>query len=142
MHAPPCMSSCLLLALEALRCAPRYSPCNCAQDEGRTPLHCAAMRCRLEVARLLLECGADKEVKDKVRTPHRTAAAHCDALQDGASAGSVAVLATDRDLFSEIAAALFFASAFFRCASRLATRRWTSPWRTSRVRCWQPKRPP
>ena len=36
------------------------------QDEA-TPLHRSAAKDRVEVARALLEAGADKEAKDKVR---------------------------------------------------------------------------
>jgi hypothetical protein len=34
-----------------------------------TPLHFAACNGRLEVAHVLLECGADREAKEKVRVP-------------------------------------------------------------------------
>jgi hypothetical protein len=44
---------------------------------GMTPLHWAAFNGRLEVVRLLLDSGADKEATNQVRTPCATAAARC-----------------------------------------------------------------
>ena len=45
-------------------------------------MHCAAAYGHLEVARLLMERGADKEAKNSVRAPHATAAARrVDALR-------------------------------------------------------------
>jgi ankyrin repeat protein len=38
------------------------------QKDGRTALICAAAFGRLECTRLLVEAGADKEVKDSVRS--------------------------------------------------------------------------
>ena len=54
-----------------------FAVCGRAQN-GATPLHTAAFSGHLECVRLLLERGADKEAKTKVRTPTRaTAAARC-----------------------------------------------------------------
>ena len=51
--------------------------CGRAQD-GDTPLHTAAFSGHLECVRLLLERGADKDAKTKVRAHTRTtAAARC-----------------------------------------------------------------
>lgn len=47
-------------------CGAALRPCGGAQD-GCTPLLRAAQNGQLEVVRLLLERGADKEAKDKVR---------------------------------------------------------------------------
>jgi ankyrin repeat protein len=40
-------------------------------QNGATPLHYAAKESKLEVATLLLDRGADKEAKTKVRLPRR-----------------------------------------------------------------------
>ena len=51
---------------------------------GMTPLHWAAFNGRLEVVRLLLDSGADKEATNQVRTPCATAAARCVGMCGGA----------------------------------------------------------
>ena len=50
--------------------------CDCTQDD-KTPLLLAVEEGQLEVVRLMLELGADKEANDRVRAPHATAAALC-----------------------------------------------------------------
>ena len=50
--------------------------CDCTQDD-KTPLLFAVEEGQLEVVRLLLELGADKEAKDTVRSPPFSAAARC-----------------------------------------------------------------
>ena len=49
------------------QCFNRFEFCNCLFQEEETPLHCASVRGNIDCVRVLVDAGANLDLKDKVR---------------------------------------------------------------------------